>query len=430
MLKVLASSWALFAGIAMLMAGNSMQGSLLSIRGKLEGFDPELMGYIMASFFVGFLGGSLLTPKLIKRVGYVRVFAALGSMISAALIIFAVFVNPYVWLLMRFVLGFCFSGVYVVAESWLNSTASNETRGQTLSTYLIIQTVGLVAGQSFLSLAPASGYELFVLSSVIVSVSFAPILLSTSPVPVAESTETLSIRQLYAISPLGCVAMFFTGMLFATTYGMAAVYAGEAGFSVERLALFVSLLYAPGLVAQYPIGWLSDRMDRRIMIVACAMFAGLGSLMTLSVGSELSDLFAAAAIGMSMGPLYGLIIAYTNDLLPTEKMAAASGAMVFLNGVGACGAPVLVGYLMGWIGPQGFWQFLVAICMTIAGYALYRMVQRAAPMPEETASYTVMPTTRGAMIAEMAAEIYADESYDDDEEEDDFDAERDLDRDG
>lgn len=414
MLRVLAGSWALFLGICLLMIGNSLQGTLLGVRGKIEGFDPQVMGYVMTCYFAGFFGGSLMTPNLIRRVGYVRVFAALGSLISAAFIIYAVWVSPIAWGLMRFVVGFCFSGVYVVAESWLNNTATNENRGQTLSAYSIVQMFGVVAGQMLINVADPGGYTLFIIMSVVVSVAFAPILLSTSPAPMSDNASPMSLRELLAASPLGCIGSFLLGGIFGAIFGMGAVYGGEVGLSIEQISLFMTLLYAPALFAQYPIGWLSDRIDRRRLIVGCTIVASLAcALGTYAVGGSIILYLTAAILGAVVNPLYSLFIAYTNDYLQPEKMAAASSGLVFMNGLGAAAGPITVGYFMGWFGPPGFFLFMGILSTAIAIYALYRMTRRAAPAPEETGTFVQLPT-RGAVMVEMATEIYADEALEDD----------------
>ncbi len=397
------------------MIGNSLQGSLLGVRGKLEAFDPSMMGFVMSAYFVGFLGGSWMTPDLIRKVGYVRVFAALGSLISAAFIIYAVFIHPVAWMLMRLVVGFCFSGVYVVAESWLNNNATNQNRGQTLSAYMIVQLVGIVIGQAVLGLDDPGGYNLFILMSVVVSVSFAPILLSASPAPLSDDTERMTLAELYKSSPLGCIGSFLLGGIFSTMFGMSAVYGGEVGFSVEQIAAFVSLMYVTAIAFQYPIGWISDKIDRRRVIAVCMIVATFGTAMGAFAGGNIYIIYAAAAIlGGMANPLYSLLIAHTNDYLSPSKMASASSGLVFINGVGASFGPILVGYLMGWIGPSGFFVFNCVLCAIIAAYAVWRMTQRAAVSPDDTGSYTPV-MARGTVMVEVAAEIYAQEAEDDDD---------------
>ncbi|MEJ6708148.1 MAG: MFS transporter, partial [Amylibacter sp.] len=264
---VLKSSWALLLGMFLLMLGNGVQGTLLGIRGSLEGFSAGSMSLIMSGYFIGFLGGSRLAPTLIRNVGHVRVFAALASFVSAALIFYAALPNEYVWFLLRVLVGFCFSGIYVVAESWLNDSATNETRGQALSAYLIVQMMGIVAAQWLLNFADVGGFILFIIISVAVSLSFAPILLTVSPAPVFQTTKPMSLHQLYVASPLGVVGTFLLGGIFSALFGMSAVYGTEKGMSVGEISFFVGIIYVGGMLFQYPIGWVSDRMDRRLLII-------------------------------------------------------------------------------------------------------------------------------------------------------------------
>ena len=197
MFSVLTNSWALLLGMMLLMLGNGLQGTLLGVRGEIEGFSTFEMSLVMSAYFIGFLGGSRLAPEMIRRVGHVRVFAALGSLISAVLILYPALANAEAWMIGRIIIGFCFSGVYVTAESWLNNSATNENRGQTLSVYMIVQMIGIVAAQGILVLGDPSGYILFVVPSVLVSIAFAPILLSITPTPAFDTTKPMSLKQLF-----------------------------------------------------------------------------------------------------------------------------------------------------------------------------------------------------------------------------------------
>ena len=189
MISVLSNSWALLFGMLLLMVGNGLHGTLLGVRGEIEQFSTFEMSIVMSAYFVGFLGASRMVPEMIRRVGHVRVFAALASFISAVLILFPLIANPWLWALGRVIIGFCFCGVYVTAESWLNNAATNENRGQSLSLYMVIQMLGLVAGQGLLNLADPGGFVLFIVISILVSLSFAPILLSITPTPAFETTN-------------------------------------------------------------------------------------------------------------------------------------------------------------------------------------------------------------------------------------------------
>lgn len=378
MLKVLGTSWALLLGLLLLMVGNGMQGSLLGIRGTTEGFSTYEISYVMSAYFIGFLFGSRLAPEMIRKVGHVRVFAALGSLISAVLILFPVLPDWVAWSVMRALLGFCFSGVYVTAESWLNNTATNETRGQAMSLYMIVQMIGIISSQALLNIPDESGFILFILPSVLVSLAFTPILLAPTPAPVFDTIRPLPFRRLFQISPLGCAGMLLTGSVFSTMFGMAAVWGAMTGLSVQQITVFIGALYVGGLVFQYPIGWASDRMDRRKLVLGVSLLGALAMLATFLFPLPFPALIVAAIIlGGVINPLYSLLIAYTNDYLTKEDMAAASAGMIFLNGLGAIGGPVASGWLMAQVGPEGFFLFIGLLFAVLSAYAAWRMTRRA-----------------------------------------------------
>ena len=283
MLLVMQGSWALLLGMLFLQLGNGLQGTLLGVRGELENFSTFQMSIVMSAYFVGFLGASRLVPELIRRVGHVRVFAALASFISAVLILYPLLVNPWIWAAGRVIIGFCFCGVYITAESWLNNAATNENRGQLLSSYMVVQMAGIVAAQLLLLVGDPGGFELFVLISVLVSISFAPILLSITPTPAFEATKPMSIKELFSTSPLGCVGMFFLGGVFSAQFGMAPVFGTNAGLTLSEISIFVAAFYIGAMVFQFPIGWLSDRMDRRILIVATSAVGFIAAISAVMV---------------------------------------------------------------------------------------------------------------------------------------------------
>jgi MFS family permease len=380
MLKVLTHSWPLLMGVMLLMVGNGIQGTLLGIRGNLEGFTTYQLSYVMAAYFLGFLFGSWAAPKMIRQVGHVRVFAALGSLISALLVIYPVYPDWIVWTLLRVLAGFCFSGIYITAESWINNTASNETRGQALSAYMIVQMIGIIASQILLNLPDPSGFALFILPSVLVSLAFMPILLAPTPAPEFGSTRRLSFRRLFTISPLGCIGMLLTGGIFSAMFGMASVWGAQSGLSLTQISIFVGAIYVGGLVLQYPIGWASDRMDRRKLIMGLSVLAALVMLVaSLAPLPFPAFVVVAMLLGGITNPIYALLIAYTNDFLPREQMAGASAGLIFLNGFGAVFGPTATGWMMEQVGPGGFFAFIGVLYLALAGYAVYRMTRRATP---------------------------------------------------
>ncbi|WP_170338636.1 MFS transporter [Ruegeria arenilitoris] len=419
MLQVLASAWALLLGMGLLMIGNGLQGTLLGVRGEIEGFSTLQMSFVMSAYFVGFLGGSRLAPEMIRRVGHVRVFAALASFISAVMISYPMLTDPIAWSLGRVVIGFCFSGVYVTAESWLNNAASNENRGQALSLYMIVQMIGIVSAQALMLAGDPAGYETFVIASILVSVSFAPILLSISPTPAFDTTKPMTLRQLMDTSPLGCVGMFLLGGIFSAQFGMAAVYGARAGLTLVEISTFVASFYIGALVLQYPLGWFSDRMDRRLLILLVSVVGGISAAVGMVFGVDFPVLLAAAfVIGGMSNPLYSLLIAYTNDYLEHEDMAAASGGLIFINGLGAIAGPLITGWLMGdaVFGPSGFFLFIAALLFAMAVYAVYRMTQRASVPVDETGTMSPLYPTASPVALEVAQEVAIEAAQDEEEE--------------
>jgi MFS family permease len=396
MLKVLATTWPLLLGIMLLMVGNGVQGTLLGIRGGIEGFTTFQMSIVMSAYFLGFLFGSRMTPGMIRRVGHVRVFAALGSMISAVLVLYPVLPDWVAWAAMRVLIGFCFSGVYITAESWLNNAATNDTRGQALSAYMIVQMIGIITSQALLNVGDPSGFILFVIPSVLVSLAFTPILLAATTAPSFDETQPLSFRKLIAASPLGCAGMLLTGGIFSAMFGMASVWGTLEGLSVRDISLFIGVMYVGGLLLQYPIGWASDRMDRRLLILGLSVAGAAAMLPALVMDAPFMVLLVVSfLLGGITNPLYALLIAHTNDFLRKEDMPAASAGLIFLNGFGAIFGPLATGWIMEVAGPSGFFLFIGLLFAALAAYAGWRMTRRAAPV--ETGAFAPLAPTASAL---------------------------------
>jgi MFS family permease len=406
MFSMLKNSWALLFGIFLLMLGNGLQGTLLGIRGPIEGFSPTTMAWVMSAYYLGYLGGSTFAPKMITRVGHVRVFAALASTVSAAFIIYALAPDPYIWAAMRFVVGVGFSGVYVVAESWLNDAATNETRGQALSAYMIAQMTGIVTAQFVMNLTDPSGFVLFATMSIVVSISFIPILLSVRPAPVFQTSKSMTVKQLFNASPLGLVGSFILGGVFLIMFGMSAVYGTAMGFTVAQISIFVGTIYMGSVILQHPICWLSDRMDRRLLIIfITAIASGLMLIGILVSNSFNVILLLGFIIGGSTGPLYSLLIAHANDYLDHDDMAGAAGTLIFAGGIGAIGMPIFVGYAMTALGPNSFFYTMIGLMASIAIYGTFRMTRRVGISIEDTMPYTAVMPQSTQIVAEIAQEI-------------------------
>ncbi len=408
MLIVLRHSWPLLLGIMLLMVGNGIQSTLLGIRGNIEGFTTFQLSVVMSAYFLGFLFGSRLAPRMIRRVGHVRVFSALGSMISAILVVYPVLPDWVVWAGLRVLIGFAFSGIYITSESWLNNTATNETRGQALSAYMIVQMIGIVSAQVLLNVADPADFTLFVIPSVLVSLAFMPILLAATPSPTFELTQGLSFRELFRISPLGCIGMLLTGGIFSALFGMASVWGAQVGLSVREISIFIGTMYAGGMVAQYPIGWLSDRTDRRKLVFGLSLFGAVLMVPATTLPIPVIGLMIVSGLlGAVTNPLYSLLIAYTNDYVPKERMAAASAGLLFLNGLGAIFGPLATGWIMGEIGPEGFFLFIGVLFAVMAAYAAWRMTRRT--VAAGSGNFATLAPTATALAVGVAVEEQAND---------------------
>ncbi|MDZ7749487.1 MAG: MFS transporter [Halofilum sp. (in: g-proteobacteria)] len=324
------SVWALLFGVGMLLLGNGLQGTLLGVRAAEEAFGSTVTGMIMSGYFVGFLLGSRIAPRTIRRVGHLRVFAAIASLASIAILVQSVLVTPTVWMLMRVLTGYCLASAYIVAESWLNDRVTNEHRGGLLAVYMIVSYAGMGGGQLLLNTGSPMDHSLFILVSVLISFAAIPILFSITPQPLQDNAESLGVRALYRISPLGMVGSFGSGILQGAVFGMGAVYARGAGLTLQQVSIFMFVLIAGAAVLQWPVGKLSDRIDRRKVIAGLALFGTAASLVAIVATWMGPRLLVALAVFIGAGPmlLYSLFIAYTNDYLRAEQMVAASSTMI------------------------------------------------------------------------------------------------------
>ena len=391
MLRVIFNCWALFLGLALIMLGNGLQGSLLGIRASIEGFSTSVTGLVMSGYFIGFIFGATIVPRVVQRVGHIRTFGALASLASASILVHAVFLDPWVWWFMRLITGLAFAGLYIVAESWLNDIATNDTRGQLLSIYMLTLFGGLAGGQFMLNLSSPEGFQLFVLVSVLVSFAVIPILVSVSPAPPYAITDSVHLAQLFKVSPLGVFGVFAAGISAGSIFGMGIIYASTMGLSVKNASFFMGGIVIGGMFLQYPIGWISDQIGRRkTIILTCCFAGGISVLVSIGLANSQAALIGAAIIGGLSLPLHSLCIAHTNDYLVPKQMVAASGALVLFNGLGATlGAPI-TGFIMEKFGPQGFYHVIGTVFWVILGVALWRSTQREALSIEDTDNFVPM----------------------------------------
>lgn len=402
----------LLAAVGLLMAGNGLTGTLLGVRAGIEGFGATVTGGVLAGYYLGFLGGSLLTPSTISRVGHVRVFAGLASLASAAVLIHVVRPEPFSWFLLRAVSGLCISGLYVVTETWLNGAATNTTRGSLLAAYMVVVTGGLGVGQLLFSVADPGGFAAFVLASVLVSLAVVPVSLATVRPPEVPEPQRLTLRELVAIAPLGPVGASLSGFTGAAMVGAGAIYATEAGLGRAGTSLLIASALVGGLVLQAPLGRWSDATDRRLVIVATGVLGAVAAVAAALIGPDhrLPLVAATLVAGGVAFPLYSLSSAHLNDWLESGRVVAAGAKMVLVNGAGAVAGPIVAAAAIDGAGPGALFVVMAAGYVAVAIYAAWRITRRAAPPEEERATYVPLPAAAAPTIATLQEGV-GDELY-------------------
>ena len=409
MFTVLTKTWALFFGFALICIGHGLQGTLIGVRATLEGFSFISIGFVVAGYYIGYLTGTITIPIFLKRVGHIRVFAALASLASIAILLHSVFLQAHMWIIIRIISGISMSGIYVIMESWLNDRATNKTRGQILSIYMIITFVFIGLGQLALNLSDPIKVDLFILVSILLSFAVLPILLSTTDAPVVSDTKSLSFKELIVISPLGFVGALFTGLAHSAVFGYGAVYATAKGFELLEISIFMAIITSCGALFQWPIGYISDKIDRRIVLIGITLIASaLSIFIVASSYISLIVFFILLAIysGMSL-PMYSLTIAHTNDYLEKNEIVGAVAAIGMTLAIGSICGPIIVSLFMNIIGPDGFFVYLFLIHGFLGFFGLYRITKRSKPADLES-QYVPLPrniTAAGIELSPIAEPI-------------------------
>ena len=405
MYNLLKGTWALFFGVGMMMLANGLQGSLIGIRASLEGYSASAAGIILTGYYAGFLLGALYIPQRIKNVGHVRTFAALASIASISILIHSLHISFLGWFIMRFISGMCFVGLYTVAESWVNDLSDNEHRGQALSVYMIVSMAGSAFGQLFLNIADPETATLFMIVSVLISISLVPILIVVSKQPDFSVAKFFTVKELYKASPLGVVTSIMTGLAHGTLWGIGSIYGLKNGLSIEQVSIFMFTFVIGGAINQYLVGYLSDKYDRRTIIVIVAFLASIFSVLAVLIGSSFIALTIITFIfgGLTV-PLYPLAIAHTNDFLEKDEMVAASAGIQLAAGIGLTIGPIIGGLSIDFIGASGFWIYLFLIHALLGVFGLFRMqVREAVPLNEQGSTVLVSSRTTATMM-----ELYPD----------------------
>ena len=411
--KIFKNSWALFLGYGIIILAHGFQGNLLGIRAVLENFNIIATGALMSGYFIGYFVGANVIPNLVGKVGHIRVFAAFASMASLSILLHAVFVNPYFWIVGRFITGFSILGIFVVVESWLNDRATNRTRGKVLSIYMIITFIGIALGVLLLNFNNPKQYEPFILVSLLLSVALVPILLTKRKPPKFKKTSSIKIKELYKTSPLATFSMLCTGFIHPVIFTLGAVYGALMNFSVLEISMYLFLITISGAIFQWPIGYLSDRYDRRIVIIISSLLGALFAILcffSISPSPDFTNLskdwkitiqhisnhrlffyiFITLYAGVTL-PLFSLNLAYVNDFIPKEKFVSAGSGMQIIFGISAMFAPFLCSFFMKNLGPNGLFIFLLIFQLAIGLFGIYRITRRST---EENPDNTFTPLPR------------------------------------
>jgi len=392
MIRALASVAALLLGVAILLTGQGLQGVLLPVRATLESFSTVAIGVIGATYFLGFTAGCWMGPDLIRRAGHVRVFAAMTALASAAPLLHGLWINLWSWGLLRVISGFCFAVLYVVIESWLNERATNENRGQIFSAYILINMTVLAVGQQILLLDDPEKLDLFALASVLVSLAAVPVLMSRAASPHAgEDSPGVDFLALYAISPAGMLGSLTSGLTNGAFWALAAVFAAAQSGDVSLSAWFMTAVVLGGAAGQFPLGWLSDRIDRRYVLASISVAAGVVGLLVQLIMPGLGKLPLLVA-GFTWGalafPVYSISAAHANDRATPETYIMMSSGLLLMYGLGAVIGPIAASAFMAWLSERALFLFAALAHLSLATYVVLRSLRRDPVKPSEHTDFS------------------------------------------
>lgn len=386
---------ALLFGTLLLLAGIGLLGSLVPLRLDAAGFSAVTIGLVGGAYFVGLIVGTRYAGRVIGAVGHIRAFAASASVLSVATLSFPLVPSAEAWAGLRFVSGFCLAGLFMCVESWLNAQTSNEQRGRILSLYMIAVYLGQGSGQMLLPLPDPNGIIRFMVAAAFVSLAVVPIAVTRIAAPTPTSSGAMTLRQLYALSPLGIQGAFASGLSLGAFYALAPVVARELGLDVGGTAQFMGLVIVGGLILQWPIGRLSDRIDRRFVLIAVSvgLVAVSGVFVVAERWSPTSLLPLAPVLGAAIFTLYPLSVAHANDRLEPDRVVAVSAGLITAYGLGAVIGPPAAAALMESMGPTGLFVFVGAVGTGTVAFTLWRM-RRRPPVPvAEQAAFVPLPET-------------------------------------
>lgn len=366
---------ALFTGVALLLAGSGLLGTLLAVRGGLEGFDDRTLGWVMSGYFAGFFVGTYLAPPLIRRIGHVRAFAFCTGLAAIAVLLHPVLVAPVPWFGLRVVTGAALVALYTVIESWLNAQPDPALRGRVFNLYMIVNLGAIAVGQLLLGLGEDGGFMLFSLVAILVCASALPVTLTRLAQPSFPPTPRLGLRRLYGLAPAATLSAAFSGLAMGAFWGLGPVYAGQIGFDRAGVSYFMVATIVGGALLQWPLGRLSDRVDRRVGLGLCCLAAAAVAALALPGAGwghwpVLGLFFAYGGLAFS---IYPMAVAHMLDTLPAEDLLSGCSSLLLVHGIGAALGPALAGELMSRFGPAALPAYFAAVLATLGLFVLLRL---------------------------------------------------------
>lgn len=396
MARSLAPLFSLLLATAILLMGNGLQGTLIPVRGDIDDFSDMSLALIGAAYFAGFVFGCWHCPRVVQSVGHIRSFAVFASIASATPLIHPLLPDAGVWLLLRVLAGYCFAGLYMVIESWINENSSNETRGWLLGVYLVVNLTSVTLGQLLLNLSAPEGFALFILASVLTSIALVPVALTRSMQPAPIESTKIDFVTLWRVTPVSTLGCFVVGMTSGPFWTLAPVYAREAGLDVAGISYFMTAAILGGAVAQIPLGRLSDRMDRRWVIWAICIGGALGALL-LSIfqgGGLVTLLIMSAIFGFFALTLYSICIAHANDHADRSQFVTVSSGLLLLYALGAVVGPLMISFALPYTGTWLVFGFAAISYVLFSGFVVARIMIKA-PVPEEQREdFVAVPISR------------------------------------
>ncbi len=387
---------ALLASLAILGIGNGLQGTLIGLRAGVEGIETDTLGIIMSAYFIGYISGSIYIPRLVESVGHIRTFAAMASVISAIALLYILVISPTMWFLFRLANGFCYAGLVLVAESWISSHSDKQNRGFILSIYSFIVMAAWATGQLLLNIAPPKGFELFLLVSILLSLSLVPVTLSRVSRPGDVSATRMKFKRLFQLSPTGFIGTFIAGIVFNGFIALGPRYGQELSLSTTQISHFMFMVMLAGALFQPMLGWLSDRIDRRKVIFTSSSIAAVCSLILATQLIPINKFSIYSLIFLFGGfliPIYVVCIAHINDHAKDHERIAITGGMILIYGVGSALGPIVAGFFMEFLGSNGLFWFTGSILSLFSMLALFRYFQRPPVDEDEKDSFVALPRT-------------------------------------